>query len=107
MNIDYVNLLQVWHQVIANRLRIPIDYLNKKWGYTPNIEKHFFNDDGSAIWKMDIKTWTDVTSAYIDWMLLTRDGKKSFFRDLYNRSRKSRDWATADRIFKSWLASRL
>lgn len=103
-------LYEIIQQVIANDLKMPVDYLRQKWkgGYNP--EKHLFSKDKQgrvvSIWSLEKDTWEMIGHAYTRWMLLNEKNKEMYWIHLFILIQKTYEWDRCDPRFKAWLLRR-
>lgn len=66
---DLYDIYVIIQRVIAEDLRIDLDYLKRKWVPPCDPSKHLFNRE-EAIWATDRELWLKVVNAYARWMLV-------------------------------------
>ena len=106
---DDDRLRRILQRVIANDLRMPVDYLRRAWAGPYNPERHLFSEDGEGrpvcVWMLDADTWESVGDAYCRWHLV-RDARR-FWTDASDLARGTHEWAEADESFVRWLREKV
>lgn len=89
---------------IAAQLRIPVDYLRRRWGDDYNPARDLFSTKRGyfePIWALDIDMWEAVGKAYAAWTLVPPN--KVFWKHLHDILIDTVEWWGSDHDFQQWM----